>query len=294
MMPGPAPLPPPGGPPAGWYPDPTGWGMRYFDGREWATAQARPIPVEPVREPHPTLRLTDALVALAILFVSLVIAKVVSAVVVDLGASVLVDAAVALVLAYGPSLWWCWRVSQRERAGPQAVGWRFQWVDAGWGPLLYVGAMAGQIIVLLVLVRLGVPFTSNVENTSDLDRTASYVVALIATAVVAAPLVEELVFRGVVLRGLTSRLGVVAAVPLQGALFGAAHVDPSRGAGNIGLAIALGTVGCAFGLVAALTRRLGAPIIAHAILNGVVVTLVLTGVTDDLERDFGVLLALVR
>ena len=293
-MTSPAPLPPPGGPPAGWYPDPAGWGSRYFDGREWATGPALVVPGEPVREPHPTLRFNDALVALAILAVSLVAARLISDLVVDLGAPQLVDAAVAIVVAYGPSLGWCRRVGRRQPTGPRTVGWGFRWVDTGWGPLLYVGAMAGQIIVLVMLDWLGVPFTSNVEDTSDLDRTASYVIALIATAVVAAPLVEELVFRGVVLRGLTSRIGVVAAVIVQGALFGMAHVDPSRGWGNIGLAIALSTVGGAFGLVAVLTRRLAAPIIAHAILNGVVVTLVLTGVTDDLERDFGVLLALVR
>jgi membrane protease YdiL (CAAX protease family) len=289
-----APLPPPGGPPAGWYPDPAGWGTRYFDGRQWATGPPVAVPTEPERQPHPTLRFTDALSALVILGVSLVIARLVSELMAHLGAPELVDAAAAIAVAYGPSLWWCWWVWHRQPSGPRSIGWGFQWVDAGWGPLLYLGAMAGQVLVLYVMVRLGVPFTSNVEDTSDIDRTASYVISLIATAVVAAPLVEELVFRGVVLRGLTSRLGVVAAVVAQGALFGLAHVDPSRGWGNIGLAIALGTVGCAFGLVAALTRRLAAPIIAHAILNAVVVTLVLTGVTDDLDRDFGALFALVR
>jgi membrane protease YdiL (CAAX protease family) len=294
MTTSPAPLPPPGGPPAGWYPDPTGWGVRYFDGRQWAAGPPVAVPVEPARQTHPTLRFSDALVALVILLVSLVIAKLVGELLADRDASILVDAAVAVAVGYAPSLWWCWRVWRRERGGPQALGWRFRWVDAGWGPLLYVGAMIAQILVVVVITRLGVPFTSNVESTDDVDRTAAYVVAMIATAVVAAPLVEELVFRGVVLRGLTSRLGVVAAVSIQGALFGAAHVDPSRGSGNIGLAIALSTVGCAFGLVAVLTRRLGASIIAHAILNGVVVTLVLTGVTDDLDRDFGALLGVVR
>ena len=105
------------------------------------------------------------------------------------------------------------------------------------------------------------------------------------TAVIAAPIVEEMVFRGVVMRGLRSRLPVVVVIVLQGALFGVAHVDPVRGVGNIGLVMVLSGVGVAFGVAAALLGRIGPTIVAHAIFNGMVLLLVLSGVADRLQNE---------
>ena len=62
---------------------------------------------------------------------------------------------------------------------------------------------------------------------------------------------------------------------VQGAVFGVVHVDPVRGIGNIGLALVLAAVGVAFGGAAYLLRRIGPTIIAHAILNAVVLAIVL-------------------
>jgi membrane protease YdiL (CAAX protease family) len=95
--------------------------------------------------------------------------------------------------------------------------------------------------------------------------------------VVAAPIAEEIVFRGVVMRGLLSRRGPVMAVGLQGVLFGFAHFDPVRGSGNIGLILVLSSVGCVLGGAAFLFRRLAPTMIAHAILNGIAMALALSG-----------------
>jgi Type II CAAX prenyl endopeptidase Rce1-like len=88
-----------------------------------------------------------------------------------------------------------------------------------------------------------------------------------------------------VVGGLRSRLPTVLAVALQGLLFGAAHVDPVRGAGNVGLVVVLSSVGIAFGVAAHLLRRLGPSIVAHALFNGVVLLVVLTGVADRLQNE---------
>ena len=108
------------------------------------------------------------------------------------------------------------------------TGARIRWVDLGWGPLVWITAIAGEMAVLVVISTLGIPLTSNTEGISDLDLDRTYVISLLVTAVVAAPIVEELVFRGVMLRGLRSRLPVVAAVAVQAVVFGVAHVDPAR------------------------------------------------------------------
>lgn len=289
----PAPLPPPGGPPAGWYPDPSGVGVRYFDGARWAPSPAAAPSAAPAvpREPHPTLPFSAALGAIVILAVSLVVQHVVARQLDDTDLPLLVTVAIGITLAYGPSLWWCRRVAGAN-GGAAAIGWRWRWADLGWGPVTWIGSYIAEIIMVLIFIEgLGVPFETNVDTTND-DITAVYVIAMVVSACIAAPLVEELVFRGVVLRGLAGRVGIGLAIPIQGVLFGAAHIDPiDRGWGNLGLMIGLATVGCGFGLAAALTRRIGAPIIAHALLNGVVLTLVLTGVADDLDNDVATLAA---
>jgi membrane protease YdiL (CAAX protease family) len=132
-------------------------------------------------------------------------------------------------------------------------------------------------VVGVIVVVLHIPFTSNVRNVSDLHADRGYVVSLLVLAVVAAPIAEEIVFRGVVLRGLLSRYGPVVAVGLQGVLFGLAHFDPVRGTGNIGLILVLGAVGCVLGGAAYLFRRIAPTMIAHAILNAIAMALALSG-----------------
>ena len=74
---------------------------------------------------------------------------------------------------------------------------------------------------------------------------------------------------------------VVGAIAAQAVLFGIAHVDPARGVGNVGLVMITGAIGAAFGVSAYLLRRIEVTILAHAILNGVVMAIVLSGVFDD-------------
>jgi membrane protease YdiL (CAAX protease family) len=106
------------------------------------------------------------------------------------------------------------------------------------------------------------------------------VIALLVLAVVAAPVFEEIVFRGVVLRGLLTHMGPVLAITVQAIVFGLAHFDPVRGTGNIGLIIVLSGVGAVLGGASYLYRRIAPTIIAHAILNAIAMTLALTGWAD--------------
>lgn len=282
-------FPPPTTGPAGWYPDPDGRaGLRYFDGRRWAPPEepVATLAPRPERAPHPTLPLPAAVGALAILVVSLVGGRLLIDALVPFGWPVLVYVTILAVVGYGPSVWWCRHVSRRWGTGDLAddVGLRFRWRDLGLGPLIWLSAVACQIVVAALVLALRLPTSSNTEGISELQADRSYVIALLVTAVVAAPIVEEMVFRGVVLRGLLSRMGVAAAVAVQAVLFGIAHVDPVRGTGNLGLAVILSAVGVALGIAAYLLRRIGPTIVAHAIFNGVVLAIVLTGVADRLQE----------
>jgi membrane protease YdiL (CAAX protease family) len=134
-----------------------------------------------------------------------------------------------------------------------------------------------QVFVGLIVTTLKIPFTSNVKEVSDLHNDRGYVVSLLVLAVVAAPICEEIVFRGVILRGFLSRHKPAVAIGLQGLLFGMAHFDPIRGTGNIGLILVLASVGCTLGAAAYLFRRLAPTMIAHAILNGIAMAIALSG-----------------
>jgi membrane protease YdiL (CAAX protease family) len=134
----------------------------------------------------------------------------------------------------------------------------------------------GGIAAAIVVYALHLPIKSNTDGIDRYTGDRGVLIALLIVAVVVAPLVEELMFRGVVMRGFASVAPVWLAVVGQGLCFGAAHVDPVRGWGNIGLLLVLGAVGAVFGAAAYLLRRIGPTMIAHALYNGVVMVIVLT------------------
>jgi membrane protease YdiL (CAAX protease family) len=269
---------PPTGAPAGWYPDPSGaLAQRYYDGYRWTDrVEGR---FRPDRPPVPTLDVRAAIGAAAVLLVSLLVSRFLLEWLVEFGWPIAAYAAISAAVGYGPSLLWCVYAARRWGTGgfTEVTGLRVRWSDIGWGPLVWVTAVIAEVVAVTVILAFDVPLTGNTEGISELRADRTYVVSLLVTAVVAAPIVEELVFRGVMLRGLGSRLPVAVAVIVQGAVFGLAHVDPVRGRGNVGLVLVLMTVGVVFGGAAHLLRRLGPTVIAHAILNGVVMAVVLLG-----------------
>jgi membrane protease YdiL (CAAX protease family) len=152
-----------------------------------------------------------------------------------------------------------------------SLGLRLRGRDIAVGFATWFVTLIAMAIVRALLVTAGVPFTSNVGGGGERvgrDRSIFLISSLIA--VVVAPFVEELVFRGVVLRSLRSRLNVPASLLIQGILFGCAHADVSFGAGNIGLLSVLSLAGVSLGLVAVKFRRNGPNMMAHAFMNGFV------------------------
>ena len=254
---------------------------------------ARPEPIWPAirpafappRPPAPTLPVRAAVGAIVVLTVSLIASKFVLEALVDFDWPLVVYVLILASVGYGPSVLWCRYVSRQWGSGSLRtdIGLVPRWADLGWGPVIWLAAVGTQLVMAAVIVALGVPISNNTDGITDLQTDRTYVVSIVISAVIAAPIVEEMVFRGVVLRGLRSTAPAVLAVVLQGVLFGCAHVDPVRGRGNLGLVLVLSGVGITFGAAALLLRRIGPTIVAHAIFNGVVLLIVLTGIADRLE-----------
>ena len=239
----------------------------------------------PPRPPAPTLPLAAAVGAIVVLTVSLIASKLALEALVRFEWPLIVYVLILATVGYGPSVVWCRYVSRRWGTGSLRtdIGLDPQWSDIGWGPVIWLAALGAQVAVAAVVVGLGVPISNNTDSVTDLQTDRTYVVSIVITAVIAAPIVEEMVFRGVVLRSLRSRMPAVLAIVAQGVLFGSAHFDPVRGTGNLGLVMVLSGVGIAFGAAAVLLRRIGPTIVAHAIFNGAVLLIVLTGIADRLQ-----------
>jgi uncharacterized protein len=243
----------------------------------------RPVIAE--RVPTPTLPIVAALGAMAVLTASLIVSKYVLEWLVGFEWPLIVYVLLTGAIGYGPSLGWCFYTSRRwgTRSLATDIGLAPRWSDIGWGPVIWLAALGAQMAMAALVVGLDLPISNNTDGVTELRADRTYIVSLVITAVIAAPVVEEMVFRGVVLRGLRSRMAAILAIVVQGVLFGAAHLDPIRGSGNLGLVLVLSGVGIAFGTAAVLLRRIGPTIVAHAIFNAAVLIIVLTGVLDRLQ-----------
>ncbi len=263
----------------GWYPDPhVRDALRYWDGRRWTTDVVVPQVrgARPPRPPHPTLPFAAGLAAVACVAVPLVAMRVLERIALRQHWPLVVLLVAADLLVYVPILVWWHHISRRSKADMRpTVGLYARPVDLVVGPMTWLAGLLAAIQALVVVRALGVPYTGNldVRSATTVDRAA--VIVLVVSLVVVAPLVEEIAFRGVVLRALLSRMGPAWAVVVQGVIFGAMHVNPVFGGANVGLVIVLSAVGIAFGASAYLTRRLAPSIIGHFLYNGIAVAVLL-------------------
>lgn len=273
-------------PPPGWYPDPSAGpgAVRYWNGVSWTNQVALPAAaVRPPRPPHPTLPFPVAVGAIASVGVPLVASRFVLRWLADFRWPIAVYVVILTILAYGPPLVFWRHASARWGSGSMRadVGLSARWSDAGWGPVTWLACFGAQMVTAIIVMLTKMPMQGNTETIRQARDNPGYVVPVLIVAVIAAPIVEEIVFRGLVQRGLLSVMRPWAAVGLQAVLFGAAHYDPARGMGNLGLVFVLSGVGAVLGGSSYLLRRLAPNMIAHAILNALAMTIALSGWTPD-------------
>ena len=154
--------------------------------------------------------------------------------------------------------------SRRKGSGDLAAdfGFSFRWTDA------FVGLPIGVVCQLLLVPLIYLPlqqFISKhdleepVRRVTDSAHGAGFIILTIVV-VVGAPVVEELFFRGLVLRSLQRRFGDTWAVVGSAVIFGLAHFEPLQ----LPALVALGVI---LGVMAVSTKRLGPSIFVHAGFN---------------------------
>jgi membrane protease YdiL (CAAX protease family) len=249
--------------------------MRWWDGVSWTDRHG------PVHEvgPLPTLPWRAGVLGIAFSATASVVAGVFASLVGHLARRSLSAAqwglvwpvvlALLVAMIYGPMVWWARHCSRRWGSGSlrRDVGFEFRPVDLGWGLLTALGAFITLNIVAIFLAATRLPTTSNTRDLADARHTVVLVFA--AVGVLVAPVVEELFFRGVLLRSFRSRWAPAPAIAAQALVFGMYHISVTYGAGNVGLVLSIGALGAVFGVVAHQLRRLAPGMVAHAIVNTV-------------------------
>ena len=136
--------------------------------------------------------------------------------------------------------------------------------------------LAAGLVSQFVLVRLVyLPFGDRVkdlgrDNEALVDNTHGIALVVLALLLaVGAPLVEELFFRGLLLRSLQKRLSDGWAIAGSSVFFGLAHPNDLPAEGQILVMTALAALAVVLAFLAVRTRRLGGPIVAHAVFNAV-------------------------
>lgn len=274
-------------PPPAWYPDPSGvaeW--RYWDGRAWTAdaavagqVMARPMPPPPAppvppvatSQPESQPRLPTKAAVIAIIGF---VAGLAASILLNLGGRAVGFPRIGRLVIGQAGLWTgllgaCWIVSRRFGTGRIARDFnlRIDWADFGWGFLMSLAARVAVAAVIAPIVVISRELGGgNDEVFRQFRPEVSSFVVVALLAVIGAPIVEELYFRGVLQGAFLDRLGTAGAIGVQAVLFGLAHFNPLLGWDNVSVIAGIGAGGVVFGITVRL-RRLGSSIFAHAFFN---------------------------
>jgi membrane protease YdiL (CAAX protease family) len=138
-------------------------------------------------------------------------------------------------------------------------------------------AYLGRTVVSVVALALtGGRALAEASNLTGGDGSVVSIVVLVVVAVVLAPIAEELMFRGLLLRTFMHRMRFWPAALLSTALFGGFHVyEVSTVAGAVTLACSVGVLGLVNCYLVRITGRLTPGIMVHATYNALAVAVVL-------------------
>ncbi|GAA1510706.1 CPBP family glutamic-type intramembrane protease [Agromyces terreus] len=195
-----------------------------------------------------------------------------------LGAYLAVWVPLLLVLAIADA-------ARGRRSRWRDFGLRFTWLDLLWGA--GIGLLARGAVTLIELAATG--RTSLEGGVLGLPTGFAFWFGVLLAPVVLGPLIEELFYRGLVLRAVartTRRAGgsrpvaASVAVIVSALVFALAHLvvggAVSTAPARITFAGAL-VLGLAAGALAAATGRLGGAVIAHVVFNGTLIAALVAG-----------------
>jgi uncharacterized protein len=157
-----------------------------------------------------------------------------------------------------------WAVVTRFGKRPfwQSLGWSWSKRVGFWTS---VGLAVALFMLAIAMTMIGGPQKTALEEIVASSRAASYTVAFLAFFT--APLVEEVVYRGVLYSALQKKIGMYWAIVGVLMLFTIVHVPQYWP--NVGVIATIGVLSLALTLVRAYTGRLLPCFIVHLVFNGI-------------------------
>lgn len=158
-------------------------------------------------------------------------------------------------------------------SGSLAQDFRLRWAkrDLWLGPL--IGVLCHVVVLPLVALvlwpLLGRPETEGPVLELLDEASGLRVLGLVCFTVIGAPFVEELFFRGLLMRSLERRWGTIVAVVVSSCLFGVTHLQDLDADALILVMVSLAVLGTVLAVITLRTQRLGTAILAHATFNAV-------------------------
>jgi len=162
----------------------------------------------------------------------------------------------------------------------------------GRGIGLGLAAIAGSTLIVTLLVTLtGSDAAPDQVLTGAIADTTLQLVLAVVAAVVLAPVAEELLFRGLLHRGLRRRLALVPATAVSSVLFALVHIDVvlSQPLAITGLVL----VGAVLAIAYERTGSLVVPVVIHAVHNAVTIVAVVVTARFDLDEAQPALMPIV-
>lgn len=184
----------------------------------------------------------------------------------------------------------------KGRGAAADFGLRFRWIDLVIGPASAIGMLIGAgILTQLVAWLVGLEDVADASNTDILTSSDGGFARnlLFFSVIVGAPFCEELFFRGLAMRAIHKRFGLLAGWVGSTLLFAAPHFQAGSWQAVVTLLSSIAIIGSALGALAAWTKRLGPGIIAHMCFNGIAVLVtVFADELSDLESAFAAIAVL--
>jgi uncharacterized protein len=150
----------------------------------------------------------------------------------------------------------------RAKASDALVG-----IAGGAGAFFLLNVLVGSLLTIIA-EQFGFEVPQMQENLRDFIQDPRLGWLAVSVTVLLAPIGEELLFRGVLFQSLRTRMPLWSAIALSAILFGLVHYEP--------LLIVLTTmVGAVLAWLFHLRGTLLVPIVAHAVYNGISVTILL-------------------
>jgi membrane protease YdiL (CAAX protease family) len=167
----------------------------------------------------------------------------------------------------GAAVWASRRKGRRRLA--LDFGARMRPFDVPVGVVVGVAAQFGlvRLVALLLSPLVGRPDLSGPTKRLVDEAHGPGLVLLVVFVAVGAPVVEELFFRGLLLRALQRRVPDGAAVAVSAVLFGVAHVQDLAPGALLVVIVSLVALGAVLATLAVRTGRLGPGMWTHAAFN---------------------------